>query len=184
MVNAQATTEPAPEPRPGHRNALLLGPFDEIGHNQEIAGKPHFGDDAQLISKAARINTQYQPRVGFLSYCHQPLGLTLCSLGLAAPSKGRQNDTRYRNSRCAHPARNFNCVFGTRPQANPQTKTAFLLPISTDGLALIAAGFPQPYKCRPQYIKITYGLHNPQLQTRKNGGRYQRNFLRVGGISQ
>ena len=30
------------------RNALFLGPFDEIGHDQEVAGKAHLLDDAQL----------------------------------------------------------------------------------------------------------------------------------------
>ena len=34
-------------PRP-HRNALGLGPFDEVGHDEEVAGEFHAGDDAQL----------------------------------------------------------------------------------------------------------------------------------------
>ncbi len=34
-------------PRP-HRNALGFGPFDEIGNDQEIAGKAHIGDDVDF----------------------------------------------------------------------------------------------------------------------------------------
>ena len=35
-------------PRPD-RNALRLGPPDEVGDDQEIAGKAHLGDDAELV---------------------------------------------------------------------------------------------------------------------------------------
>ncbi|MNT27983.1 hypothetical protein D3C72_1636380 [compost metagenome] len=31
-----------------HRAAILLGPVDEVRHDQEVAGKPHLQDDAQL----------------------------------------------------------------------------------------------------------------------------------------
>ena len=49
MVSAQATTEPAPEPRPGPTGmSLLLGPFDEVGDDQEIARKAHPDDDVDL----------------------------------------------------------------------------------------------------------------------------------------
>ena len=49
IVSAQETTEPAPEPRPGpDRDALSLGPLDEIGHDQEVAGVAHRFDDAEL----------------------------------------------------------------------------------------------------------------------------------------
>src|SRR3546814_18931688 len=34
-------------PRP-HRNIVRLRPFDEIGDDQEIAGKTHLGDDHEL----------------------------------------------------------------------------------------------------------------------------------------
>ena len=37
-------------PRP-HRNAAILGPFDEIGHDQEITGKAHALDYVQLELK-------------------------------------------------------------------------------------------------------------------------------------
>ena len=41
-----------PRAAPGtNRNALGLGPFDEIGNDQEIAGKFHAGNDAQLEIK-------------------------------------------------------------------------------------------------------------------------------------
>ena len=49
MVSAQATTEPAPEPRPGPTGmSLRLGPFDEVGDDQEVAGEAHAGDDVEL----------------------------------------------------------------------------------------------------------------------------------------
>ena len=42
MVSAQATTEPAPEPRPGpDRDAVRLRPLDEVGDDEEVAGKLH-----------------------------------------------------------------------------------------------------------------------------------------------
>ena len=35
-----------------HRAAIVLGPVDEVGHNQEIAGKTHLDDDVQLKREA------------------------------------------------------------------------------------------------------------------------------------
>ena len=56
MVSAQATTLPAPEPRPGpDRNIVRLGPFDEVGDDQEVAGEPHAGDDVDLEIEAVAI---------------------------------------------------------------------------------------------------------------------------------
>src|ERR1700732_2517636 len=60
MVSAQATTEPAPDPRPGaagagprpapgtDRDALALGPLNDVGDDQEVAGKPHPDDRLEL----------------------------------------------------------------------------------------------------------------------------------------
>ncbi len=49
MVSAKATSEPAPEPRPGtDRNPLRLRPLDEVGDDQEVAGIVHALDDAEL----------------------------------------------------------------------------------------------------------------------------------------
>ena len=49
MVSDQATTEPAPDPRPGpDRNSPRLRPLDEIGDDQEVAGIFHRLDDAEL----------------------------------------------------------------------------------------------------------------------------------------
>jgi hypothetical protein len=46
MVSAQATRRARARtaPRP-HRNAVVLGPLDEVGHDQEVAGKAHLVDD-------------------------------------------------------------------------------------------------------------------------------------------
>jgi hypothetical protein len=50
MVSAQATSEPAPEPRPGPTGmSWFLGPFDEVGNDQEVAGKLHLLDDAEFV---------------------------------------------------------------------------------------------------------------------------------------
>ena len=49
IVNAQATTEPAPEPRPGPTGMpCRFRPLDEVGDDQEIAGKPHSDDRPEL----------------------------------------------------------------------------------------------------------------------------------------
>ncbi len=49
MVSDQATTEPAPEPRPGPTGMpLRLRPLDEVGDDQEVAGKLHLRDDVDL----------------------------------------------------------------------------------------------------------------------------------------
>ena len=56
MVSAQATTEPAPEPRPGPTgNALRLRPLDEVGDDQEVAGILHPLDDAELVLEALAV---------------------------------------------------------------------------------------------------------------------------------
>jgi hypothetical protein len=45
MVSAYATSEPAPGP---DRDSLLLGPLDEVGHDQEVARILHLLDHAEL----------------------------------------------------------------------------------------------------------------------------------------
>ena len=53
MVSAQATSEPAPEPRPGPTGMFVrLRPFDEVGDDQEIAGELHLHDDVELEGEA------------------------------------------------------------------------------------------------------------------------------------
>ncbi len=53
MPSAHATSEPAPEPRPGPtRDVVVLGPVDEVRHDQEVAGEPHLDDDVQLDFQA------------------------------------------------------------------------------------------------------------------------------------
>ena len=69
MVSAQATTEPAPEPRPGpDGNAVRLGPLDEVGDDQEVAGKLHLRDDVDLEGEALVVvlarEARRQRRVG------------------------------------------------------------------------------------------------------------------------
>jgi len=56
MLRAQATdrTGARAAPRP-YRNAVLLGPFDEFGHDQKVAGKPHLLDDAKFIAQSFAI---------------------------------------------------------------------------------------------------------------------------------
>ena len=50
MVSDQATTEPAPEPRPGPTGMpLRLRPLDEVGDDQEVARILHPLDDAELV---------------------------------------------------------------------------------------------------------------------------------------
>ena len=57
MVSAQATSEPAPEPRPGPTGMpLRLGPFDEVGDDQEIALIVHAGDDVELEGEALGVS--------------------------------------------------------------------------------------------------------------------------------
>ena len=52
IVSAQATSEPAPEPRPGpDRHAVGLRPLDEVGDDQEVAGKPHLRDDVEFVGE-------------------------------------------------------------------------------------------------------------------------------------
>jgi hypothetical protein len=52
MPSTQATSEPAPEPRPGPTGiSLLLGPANEVRNDQEIAGKTHPADHGQLIGQ-------------------------------------------------------------------------------------------------------------------------------------
>ena len=49
MVSDQATTEPAPEPRPGPTGIpSRLRPLDEVGDDQEVARIFHRLDDAEL----------------------------------------------------------------------------------------------------------------------------------------
>ena len=56
MVSAQATSEPAPEPRPGPTGMpLRLGPLDEVRDDQEVAGEAHLDDDAELALQPVEI---------------------------------------------------------------------------------------------------------------------------------
>src|ERR1700710_122126 len=43
MVNDQATTEPAPD-----GNIVILGPFDEVGDDEEVPRNPHRDDHVEL----------------------------------------------------------------------------------------------------------------------------------------
>ena len=57
MVSDQATSEPAPEPRPGpDRDALRLGPLDEVGDDQEVAGEAHPDDHVDLELEAVGVD--------------------------------------------------------------------------------------------------------------------------------
>ena len=57
MPRLYATSEPAPEPRPGPTGTpLLLGPVDEIGDDQEVAGVAHLYD---------RLDLEVEPRSVF-----------------------------------------------------------------------------------------------------------------------
>ena len=51
----RSRTRTAPRP---HRNALRLGPFDEVGHDQEVAGEAHAGDHVDLKFEAVGVNRQ------------------------------------------------------------------------------------------------------------------------------
>ena len=53
MVSAQATTEPAPEPRPGPTGMpCAFAHLNEVGDDQEIAGELHVDDDVELEGEA------------------------------------------------------------------------------------------------------------------------------------
>ena len=88
IVN-KADTRPWTEAAP-HRNALILGPFDEIGHDQEIAGEPHLFDDVQfeiqprlILGGGDRMRNNRQPRL-------QPcIGLTAQFLHLVIGELGQ-----------------------------------------------------------------------------------------------
>ena len=56
--NQRTSTRPAPG---AHRNILALGPFDDIGDDQEISWKLHFGDDAQLVGQPVPISLLIKP---------------------------------------------------------------------------------------------------------------------------
>ena len=45
-----------------HRNALRLGPLDEIGDDQEVAGEAHRGDDRQLVVQPLAVDRAGSPR--------------------------------------------------------------------------------------------------------------------------
>ena len=63
MVSAQATTEPAPEPRPGPTGMpCCLRPLDEVGDDQEVAGEAHLHDHVELVARAARDRAWPPPR--------------------------------------------------------------------------------------------------------------------------
>ena len=92
MVSAQATTEPAPEPRPGPTgNAAAPWPIDEVGDDQEIAGKAHLDDDAELVFEPLAIGLRARPPSGACQPALQPrLGLAAQLLGLAGPLSDRK----------------------------------------------------------------------------------------------
>ena len=58
-------------PRP-HGDALVLGPVDEVGHHQEVAGEAHFAQHVQLVGQAVG--------VFLLVYGLAPLGKLLDAL--------------------------------------------------------------------------------------------------------
>ena len=54
MPSAYATSEPAPEPRPGPTGTpLRLRPVDEVGDDQEVAGEAHLHDGLRSRTRAA-----------------------------------------------------------------------------------------------------------------------------------
>ena len=50
-----------------HRNVLFLGPFDEIGNDQEVAGKAHLVDDPDLVIEPVEIDAP-------LLFAHRAIG--------------------------------------------------------------------------------------------------------------
>ena len=66
MVSAQATSEPAPEPRPGPTaNAVFLRPLDEVGNDQEVAAEPHAVDDRDLELEPLAVVENFFPDARF-----------------------------------------------------------------------------------------------------------------------
>ena len=84
MVSAQATSEPAPEPRPGPTGMpLRLGPFDEVGDDQEVARKLHPVDDIELEGKPLAIGLRVVARRHAM--LREPLRETRLGLAPRAP---------------------------------------------------------------------------------------------------
>ena len=56
IVSAHATTEPAPEPRPGPTGIpLFFGPANEIGNDEEVTREAHIFDHVELKIEALKI---------------------------------------------------------------------------------------------------------------------------------
>ena len=71
----RARTRTAPRP---HRNILFLGPFDEIGHDQEVAAETHAVDHVDFEFEAVGVGLKLIPT---------PLSLSLSKASrLASPS--------------------------------------------------------------------------------------------------
>ena len=75
-------------PRP-HRDAVALGPFDEVGDDQEIAGEPHLGDDRHLPVQAFPVVLLGRGGRDLLQPRLQPLARLVGQfLGLGPPRPG------------------------------------------------------------------------------------------------
>ena len=75
------------------RDAARLGPLDEVGDDQEVAGEPHAGDHVELVGRAARGRPLHRPRG--CDHRREPrleagLGLAAQFLVLAAAVGGRE----------------------------------------------------------------------------------------------
>ena len=54
------------------RNVVGLGPLDEVGDDQEVAGEPHADDDVELEIEAVAIDLPCLPRCGLRGAARGP----------------------------------------------------------------------------------------------------------------
>ena len=79
------------------RDSLVLGPFDEVGDDQEVAGEFHAGDDVEFEGEARDVDLALDARreaAAREAHLEPDLGLTLqlgCFVGRGARGEGWQN---------------------------------------------------------------------------------------------
>ena len=93
MLSEYATSEPAPEPRPGPTGQpLRLRPVDEVGDDQEVARKAHLQD---------RLDLEVEPRdvARPLALAHRRVGIELREARLEALVRGDPEVLGHRHAR-------------------------------------------------------------------------------------
>mmetsp|Transcript_23472 Transcript_23472/g.41275 ORF Transcript_23472/g.41275 Transcript_23472/m.41275 type:complete len:357 (+) Transcript_23472:1523-2593(+) len=105
-------------PRP-HRNVMILGPFDEIGNDQEIPREAHALDDIQLKIEAFLVFLDRRRMGDHLEAFHQTgIGLFAQLLHLVIGKFGQDRIAAVTHKRAA--TRDFNRVFNSLRQVGKQ----------------------------------------------------------------